>query len=69
MICPFCRKTEVGNESGPVICQACKAGFEIDDRGECVFVDTDDLRIPVDGQLCVVCGLVWSMVCGLWSVV
>jgi hypothetical protein len=49
MICPFCRETEVGNDSGPTTCPACKTGFEIDDRGECIFVDTDDPRIPVDG--------------------
>jgi hypothetical protein len=58
MICPFCRETEVGNESGPTTCPACKAGFEIDDRGESVFADTDRLRMPMFGQACMHCGLV-----------
>ena len=51
MICPFCRETEVGCESGPSTCPTCKAGFEIDDRGECIFVDTENPRIPADGQV------------------
>ena len=58
MICPFCRETEVGNDTGPIVCPACKAGFEIDDRGECVFVDTENPRIPMYGQVCTECGLV-----------
>jgi len=49
MMCPFCRETEVGHKTGSNTCPACKAGFEIDDRGECIFVDTDNPRIPVDG--------------------
>lgn len=57
MICPFCRETEVGNETGPTVCPTCKAWFDIDDRGECVFVDTKNPRIPVDGLVCVECGL------------
>ncbi len=58
MICPFCREIEVGDETGPSTCPACKAGFEIDDRGECIFLDTDNPRIPVGGLICVECGLV-----------
>ena len=44
MICPFCRETEIGDDTGPTVCPACKAGFEIDDRGECVFVNTDSAK-------------------------
>jgi len=58
MICPFCRETEAGDNTGPTTCPACKAGFEIDDRGECVFVDTGDPRMPKFGQVCLQCGLV-----------
>jgi len=58
MICPFCRKTDVGDETGRVTCPACKAGFEIDDRGECVFVDTDNPRMPMFGQVSTVFGLI-----------
>ena len=64
MICPFCREIEVGDETGPSTCPACKAGFEIDDRGECIFVDTDNPRIPVDGLVCMECGLVQE---GKWG--
>jgi len=58
MICPFCRETEIGFQTGPTVCSACKAGFEINDRGECVFVNTDDPRMPMSGQACMQCGLV-----------
>jgi hypothetical protein len=64
MICPFCRETDIGNKSGQTVCPACKAGFEIDDRGECIFADVDRIRIPVDGQVCMVCGLVQD---GKWG--
>ena len=58
MICPFCRKTEIDSEPGKTICPNCQISFEIDDRGECVFVDTENPKIPVDGLVCAECGLV-----------
>jgi hypothetical protein len=58
VICPFCCETDIGNKSGQITCPACKAGFEIDDRGESVFADADRLRMPVHGHVCTVCGLV-----------
>ena len=58
MICPFCRQSDILENSGPTICPSCQTVFEIDDRGECVFVDTDSLRMPMFGQVCVECGLV-----------
>ena len=58
MICPFCRQTEVGEKSGSAVCPACKAGFEIDDRGECVFVDMASPKMPMFGQVCTECSLV-----------
>jgi RNA polymerase subunit RPABC4/transcription elongation factor Spt4 len=41
-----------------MICPFCKTSFEVDDRGECVFVDTESLRLPMYGQVCTDCGLV-----------
>jgi len=32
--------------------------MEIDDRGECVFVDTHSLMMPIYGQVCPECGLI-----------
>ena len=55
MICPFCREAAICEDTGPSTCPACKAGFEIDDRGECVFVDMDQPRMPLFGQVCTVC--------------
>ena len=31
--------------------------FEIDDRLECIFADTDKIRLPAIGIVCGVCGL------------
>ena len=70
MICPYCREVEIGDNTGPSTCPACKAEFRIDDRGECVFADLERLRMPVHGQVCPVCGLVqegrwdWCVRCG-----
>lgn len=38
-------------------CPECHAKFRYDDRVESVFVDTDDLRLPVQGTVCPQCGL------------
>jgi hypothetical protein len=35
----------------------CDAQFEIDDRLECVFGDTDNIRLPAIGAICTSCGL------------
>jgi hypothetical protein len=50
MICPFCRQTDIVDNSGNTVCPSCKTVFEIDDRGECVFVDTDSPRMPMLGR-------------------
>ena len=47
---------------GKTVCQECRTQFEIDDRGECVFVDPDNLRLPIDGIVCMRCGLVQGTV-------
>jgi len=58
MICPFCRESEVDDNPGPVTCPVCGAEFRVDDRGEYVFVNTDHPRMPIFGQVFMVCGLV-----------
>ena len=40
-----------------VIWLYCNAAFEIDDRGECVYADLDNLRFPGKGSICSVCVL------------
>ncbi len=49
MNCPFCNKIDIGDTKGPTFCSACSTPFEIDDRSECVFVDPDNLRLPIKG--------------------
>jgi hypothetical protein len=58
MSCPFCRQSDIPDNSGKTICPSCQTVFEIDDRGECVFVDTDSLKMPMYGQVCTACGLI-----------
>jgi hypothetical protein len=43
---------------GKTQCPVCNATFEIDDRVECVFADTDNIKLPVNGIVCGSCGLV-----------
>jgi hypothetical protein len=45
-------------KSGKTTCPECLAKFEIDDRLECIFADTEKMRPPVNGFVCNVCGLV-----------
>ena len=56
--CPFCLDHSVKAKPGKTACPECSAEFEVDDRGECIFADTQKLRLPVNGMVCVVCGLV-----------
>ncbi len=58
IICPFCSNSKISDISGNMSCPECNAEFEIDDRGECVFVDTDNPRLPLKGIFCNSCGLV-----------
>ena len=58
MKCPFCLNPIADPNPGKRICQKCQAEFEIDDRGECVFANPDNLKMPVNGTVCMVCGLV-----------
>jgi hypothetical protein len=58
MICPFCRQSDIVDNSEKTICPSCHTVMDIDDRGECVFVDTDIIKMSMYGQVCAVCGLV-----------
>jgi hypothetical protein len=55
--CPFCQGL-LEPKSGKQKCPECGANLEIDDRLECIFADTNDLRLPVNGTVCTKCGLV-----------
>jgi hypothetical protein len=56
--CPFCGYERIPSVSGKTICQKCGASFEIDGRGERVFVDPLNGRLPLEGTFCPVCGLI-----------
>ena len=56
--CPFCFEQCVEPRHGKTRCPMCDAGFEIDDRAECIFGDTDEIRLPVFGIICASCGLI-----------
>ena len=43
------------------ICPKCLAELEIDDRAECVFDNPDNLKLPMNGNVCRVSGLVQSV--------
>ena len=58
--CPFCQKHSILAKSGKTTCPECSAEFEIDDRLECIFADTQKMRMPVNGFVCAVCGLVFG---------
>jgi len=50
--CPFCEKRCIEAELGRHKCSECGSEFEIDDRLECVFVNTEKLRLPAKGIVC-----------------
>ncbi len=56
--CPFCLNHYLDAKPGRTTCPDCSAEFEVDDRLECIFADTQKMRLPVNGVVCVVCGLV-----------
>ena len=58
--CPFCTDGHIKAEPGKATCFDCDAKFEIDDRAECIFVDLDNPRLPISGNICGECGLVQS---------
>jgi hypothetical protein len=56
--CPFCLNHKLEAKPGKTTCLECSAEFELDDRVECIFADTQKMRLPVNGFVCNVCGLV-----------
>ena len=58
MKCLIYLKSIDDSNPGEKICPKCQAEFEFDDRGECVFANPDNLRLPINGTVCRVCGLV-----------
>jgi hypothetical protein len=56
--CPFCLNHIEDAKPGKKTCPECSAEFEIDDRLECIFVNTKKVRLPLNGTVCGVCGLV-----------
>jgi len=58
LTCPFCLNQCIEPMHGKTKCPVCNANFEIDDRVECVFADTENIRLPVNGVVCCSCGLV-----------
>ena len=58
MKCPFCLNHKIEAKPGKMTCPECETEFEVDDRLECIFADTKKMRLPVNGFVCNVCGLV-----------
>lgn len=60
--CPFCQNHSIEAKPGKTTCSECLAEFEIDDRMECIFINSNKLRLPmaVNGTVCGVCGLVFG---------
>jgi uncharacterized OB-fold protein len=58
MKCPFCGDYAIDNYPVETICSECSTKFEIDDRSECIFVNMDNLKLPIKGTICNVCDLV-----------
>jgi len=55
--CPFCHAQSLDPVAGKNTCPDCHAEFQIDDRLECIFVDIDDPLLPIEGTVCLKCGL------------
>jgi len=56
--CPFCDNRCIKPESGKTKCSECGSEFEFDDRLECVFANTEKIRLPAKGIVCPLCGLI-----------
>ena len=56
--CQFCLNQSIEAKSGATSCPECDAQFEIDDRLECVFGDTENIRLPAIGTICAACCLI-----------
>jgi hypothetical protein len=58
ILCPFCGCPGIEAKPGKTFCHKCNYHFYIDDRVECVFADPENLRLPLKGAVCPVCGLI-----------
>jgi len=58
LICPFCLLQIVEPKSGQTTCPECSAEFEIVDRLECIFINPKNPKLPMNGLVCMSCGLV-----------
>lgn len=58
--CPFCSNPVIENKVGQTRCPECHAEFDIDDREECIFVNPLRVQLPIEGTVCLLCGLVQS---------
>ena len=58
LTCPFCLDKGIQSEPGKTRCSVCGAAIEIDDRAECMFGDTGEIRLPAMGTICAYCGLI-----------
>ena len=50
--CPFCLNQCIETSQGKIRCPVCSASFEIDDRIEYIFADTNNIRLPTNGIVC-----------------
>jgi len=55
---PFCGCPGIEAKPGKTFCHKCNYYFSIDDRVECVFADPKNLKLPLTGTVCPICGLV-----------
>ena len=70
MKCPFCLNHKIEAKPGKTTCPECSAEFEIDDRLESIFADTQKMRLTVNGMVCGVCvGLCRAMKIGIACIV
>ena len=58
LTCPFCMNQCIKARQCETRCPVCDAAFEIDDSAECVFGDTNEIRLPSIGIICASCGLI-----------
>jgi len=56
--CQFCLKSNIPAQPGKTTCPECSAEFEVDDRWGCIFINPNKLRLPVNGTVCGMGGLV-----------
>ena len=55
--CAFCGYQGIEAKPEKNVYPECEAAFEMDDRGECIFVDPGNPRLPIEG---IIYSKVWS---------